>query len=314
MSLPHAVFWLALVAVGLDRWLGEPRRWHPLVGFGAWADALERRLNPGASDGFRKGRGVLAWMLAVLPWVALVTCFSGLVGNPPAGWGRWAGYAVDALCLYFALGAQSLAEHAEAIATPLAAGDLPEARRRVGWIVSRQTDALDETGVAKAAVESVLENGNDAVFGALFWFFLLGGPGAVLFRLANTLDAMWGYKNARFLHFGWAAARLDDVLNWLPARLTALTYAVQGKTKQALTCWKTQAAAWESPNAGPVMSAGAGSLGVLLGGAAIYHGQEETRPVLGAGQPPQAADIRRAVRLMQRGMIIWLIFLLFLLS
>ncbi|MDP3138644.1 MAG: CobD/CbiB family cobalamin biosynthesis protein, partial [Burkholderiaceae bacterium] len=174
------------------------------------------------------------------------------------------------------------------------------------WIVSRETSQLDASGVAKAGVESVLENGNDAIFGTLFWFALLGGPGAVLFRLANTLDAMWGYRTERFNHFGWAAARIDDGLNWLPARLTALTYAVLGQTRTALACWRTQAPGWESPNAGPVMAAGAGSLGVQLGGAAIYHGAEEIRPPLGCGPAPGAADLERAIRLIQRSLWLWL--------
>lgn len=285
-SLPLA----ALVAVALDRLLGEPRRWHPLVGFGRIANAVEGRLN-------RRSRplGLLAWLLAVGPWVGL------------AFWLRqYASFAIDTALLYFAIGARSLAEHAQAVEAPLRRGDLPEARRRVGWMVSRDTAALDESGVAKAGVESVLENGNDAVFGALFWFALLGGPGALLFRLANTLDAMWGYKTERFLKFGWAAARIDDLLNWPAARLTAFTYALFGRTARALACWRSQAPAWESPNAGPVMAAGAGSLGVSLGGAAIYHGREEVRPPLGEGALPEAADIGRAVILIQRGLLLWL--------
>ena len=292
MNLPDAFLLplAALAAVLLDRLLGEPRRFHPLVGFGTLAGWLEKRLNRRTIAG-----GALAWLLAVGPWVALAAALRPL-----------APFAVDVALLYFALGAQSLCEHAEAIARPLAAGDLAEARRRVGWIVSRDTSALDAAGVACAGVESVLENGNDAAFGALFWFALLGGPGALLFRLANTLDAMWGYRTERLNLFGRVAARADDLLNWPAARLTALTYALLGRTRTALACWRTQAPAWDSPNAGPVMAAGAGSLGVALGGAAIYHGQREERPQLGAGAPPTAADLGRAVALVRRGLWLWL--------
>lgn len=135
---------------------------------------------------------------------------------------------------------------------------------------------------------------------------LLGGAGAVLFRLANTLDAMWGYRTQRFLHFGWAAARIDDGLNFVPARLTALSYALFGRTRRALACWRHQAPVWEGPNAGSVMAAGAGSLGVELGGAAIYHGQIEDRPILGEGRPARGSDIDRALTLMRRTVALWL--------
>lgn len=280
----------ALAAMLLDRLLGEPRRFHPLVGFGNLASAIEKLLNRRSLAG-----GVLAWLLVVGPWVALAFWLRPL-----------APFAVDVVLLYFALGAQSLCEHAEAIAKPLREGRLDEARQRVGWIVSRETSQLDESGVAKAGVESVLENGNDAIFGALFWFALLGGPGALLFRLANTLDAMWGYRTERYNLFGRAAARLDDVLNWLPARLTAASYALLGQTRNALQCWRRQAPGWESPNAGPVMAAGAGSLGLALGGAATYHGQEEIRPPLGNGPAPLAADLGRAIRLIRHSLWLWL--------
>ena len=160
--------------------------------------------------------------------------------------------------------------------------------------------------MSRATVESVLENGNDAVFGALFWFVVAGAAGVLTYRLVNTLDAMWGYKTPRYLSFGWAAARLDDGLNFVPARLTALSYALLGRTRSALACWRAQAPAWDSPNAGPVMASGAGALGVRLGGAAIYHGHMETRPALGQGAAPQGGDIARALRLVRHGVLLWL--------
>lgn len=307
-SSPQATWLLllcAFAAVITDLRLGEPRRFHPLVGFGRLATAIESRLRGQQADGMtspvlQKFSGVAAWAQAVLPLFALALWLRATSPNALAA-------ALDIALLYFALGAQSLHEHVERVAHALAARDLQAARTAVGCIVSRDTSALDETEVARAAVESALENGSDAVFGALFWFALLGGPGALLFRLANTLDAMWGYRNARYLHFGWAAARLDDWFGYLPARLCALTYALLGRSRQALRCWRIQAPVWDSPNAGPVMAAGAGSLGVSLGGAAVYHGQREVWPTLGCGPAPTTNDVRRALRLVRQGVVLWLI-------
>ena len=297
LSLPIVITLKMAASLLADRVFGELRRFHPLVGFGRWANAVEQATR--RIVGEHRLAGVLAWAIAVLPWVTLALWVREL--HPQAHW------AVDILLLYFTLGGQSLAEHAEAVATPLAAGDLDTARLRVGWIVSRDTRELDPTGVARAATESVLENGNDAVFGALFWFVLGGGIGALLFRLTNTLDAMWGYRTPRYLRFGWAAARLDDVLNMLPARLTALTYALLGNTRRALRCWRTQAARWDSPNAGSVMAAGAGAIGIALGGSAIYHGQLEDRPRLGTGEAARATDIDKAVALVHNSIWLWLL-------
>ncbi|MNN69386.1 cobalamin biosynthesis protein [compost metagenome] len=132
----------------------------------------------------------------------------------------------------------------------------------------------------------------------------------MLYRRSNTLDAMWGYRNARFERFGWAAARIDDVLNYIPARLVALTYALLGKTALALRCWRRQAPQWDSPNAGPVMAAGAGALGVALGGPAVYHGELHERPVLGEGPAARAEDIHRAMDLVRQGVLLWLALLI----
>ena len=285
----------ALAGVGLDAWLGEPRRWHPLVGFGHLAQRIEQRLNSGGR-GWRS-HGVSGWCLAVLPPVLLVW----LLSLSSLGW------LVDILVLYFALGLKSLAQHALPVAQALRLGDLDEARRRVGYLVSRRTSELDACGVARAGTESVLENGADAVFASLFWFAVLGAPGVLLHRLSNTLDAMWGYRNERFERFGWAAAKIDDVLNYVPARLVAMTYALLGRTATALRCWRSQAPQWDSPNAGPVMAAGAGALQVQRGGAAIYHGVEEQRPQLGEGAPAQARDIERALNLVYFGVLLWLV-------
>lgn len=307
---------LTLLAVLLDAVLGEPAHWHPLVGFGQWAYFLERRLN-GRTEGESSGPrshplvptqpqptllrlyGVFAVVVAVLPWVLLV-CFAAKL--PPR-----LQYPIAVGALYFVLGHQSLRQHASRVHWALTAGDLDTARRNVGLMVSRDTGKMDSQAVAVATVESILENGNDAVFGALFWFLVAGAPGALMYRLANTLDAMWGYRTSRYLYFGWAAARLDDVLNFVPARLTALTYALVGSTGTALRCWRLQASAWESPNAGPVMAAGAGALGLGLGGGAYYQGHWEERPRLGIGPPPDASSIPAALRLVRFGVVLWLL-------
>lgn len=302
--LDWSVFAAALLAgVLLDALLGEATRLHPLVGFGRLASAIEVRLNRNAVPSLRIARGVLAWVLAVLPAVLLAAW--ACAGNIPPG----AKVALHGLLLYFCLGLRSLRDHMLPIGRALQAGDLAAARALTARIVSRDTGQASESALAKAATESMLENGNDAVFGTLFWFAIAGGPGALLFRLANTLDAMWGYRSERFNLFGRSAARIDDVLNYLPARLTAACYAIlapgaQG-TRRALACWRSQAPAWSSPNAGPVMSSGAGALGLQLGGAASYGGEIEQRPPLGTGAPASAADIARAWRLVRNTTWLW---------
>lgn len=297
--------YLLIAAVLLDGLCGEPRRWHPLIGFGRIAQRIEARLNPPRSAGAASlgrmpwgyPRGAAAVLLAVGPPVlaaALLERYPPLTTPIAVG------------LLYLAIGHRSLHEHTVAVEQALQRDDLPEARRRIGQIVSRDTSDMDPQRIAGATVESLLENGNDALFGALLWFILLGAPGAVAYRLVNTLDAMWGYRTDRYRQFGWAAARLDDLMNLLPARLTALSYALVGHAAAALRCWRQQAAAWESPNAGPVMAAGAGALDVCVGGGAFYHGRWRERPVLGAGRPAEVGDIARARQLVLRALLLWM--------
>lgn len=292
-----------LAGVLLDRLFGEVPLWHPLVGFGRIATAIERCMNRApAAFAWSRIAGLLAWAGTVLPFVLL----AGWLAVMTRDVSPWLVAALDAIALYFAIGARSLHDHIAPIALALRDADLPRARALASRIVSRDlTQAADEP-IARAAVESALENGSDAVFAPLFWLVVAGAPGVVLYRLANTLDAMWGYRNARFTGFGWAAARIDDVANWIPARLTAISYALLGHTADALRCWRTQAPQWSSPNAGPVMAAGAGSLRVQLGGAARYEGVDEARPSLGTGETAAAADITRALTLVSRTLWLWL--------
>jgi adenosylcobinamide-phosphate synthase len=275
------------IALLLDRLLGEPPRFHPLIGFGKLATWLEQRINAHYQQR-TIAHGILAWSVAVLPITALVWWLDTLLG----GW--W----LSILCGWLAIGWHSLRQHAHWVETALLANNLPEAREKVGWLVSRDTATLDATGISRACIESVLENGSDAVIAPLFWLAIGGAPAVIAYRLCNTLDAMWGYRTERFERFGKCAARVDDVLNYLPARLTALCYALTGNTRAALHAWRTQASTWYSPNAGVVMAAGAGALERQLGGNAIYHGQAKARPDLGAGLAPHSTDIRRAIALL----------------
>lgn len=288
---------MLLTAVALDAVLPEPARRHPLAAFGRLAVWIEARLQRD-----RRAAGGLAWCLAVAP-VALA-CVG--IDQLLAAHIVWLDLVFRTAVLYLCLGAYSLQLHARPVVQALHADDLPAARQYVGALVSRDTDRLDATGVATAATESVLENGNDAVFGALFWFAIAGVPGVVVYRLANTLDAMWGYRTPRFARFGWAAARIDDLLNLIPAQLVVLTYALVSCTRHAVRCAWRQAGHWVSFNAGAVMAAGGGALGVRLGGGAPYHGAWRDRPPLGGDMPASADSITRALDLVARGTLLWL--------
>lgn len=295
-----APFLVCLLGLTLDRLLGEPRRLHPLAGFGTLASALERLLNKAPQNTWRSLLlGALALCALVLPLLFLSIWLSAVLT------GFWLLLA-QAAALYFALSLRGLAEHGLAVAQPLQRGELDAAREQVSRIVSRQASALDEQGVAAAATESMLENGADAVFASLFWFLVGGIPGVIVHRAVNTLDAMWGYRNPQFLYFGRAAARLDDVMGWVPARLTALTYTLLGNRKLAWYCWRRQAPQWDSPNAGPVMAAGAGALNVQLGGPSPYAQGVKQRPYLGGTSPASANSIQAAIALVRHGTWLWL--------
>ena len=298
---------ILLAALFVDRLLGEPKSWHPLIWFGRWVDLCKTytKLPLEYDSKQQRSSGVLAWLLAVVPWLVALLILFWLLPN-------WLDNLLSVLVLYFAIGWQSLREHALAIFEPLEKQNIEEARFAVSRIVSRDTDNLSESNVAKAGIESVLENGSDAIFAPIFWFLIFGAPGVLLYRLANTLDAMWGYKTNELLHFGWFAARFDDVLNYLPARLVVYTYAACGDWKGATQSAREPSARWKSPNAGPVMAAGAGALGIQLGGEAPYFGKIETRPVLGVenlntgkSQTPSIQDLKSAILLVDKSVYLW---------
>lgn len=293
---------IILIAVFTDTLLGEPKKWHPLAGFGKLASRVESVLfNIRINDTPRAMNilGSIAWLVTVIPFVVLVYYLASV--NAVMYW------VVSIVAVYLCIGNYSLAQHAQAVMTALESNDMEHARIRIAFMVSRDTQQMSPDDIASATVESVLENGCDAIFGAIFWFLILGAPGVVLYRLSNTLDAMWGYKNTRYRYFGWASARIDDVLNWLPAQLTSLSYSLMGNVFNAFKAWFTQARFWKSINAGSVMASGAGALNLQLGGTASYAGTVQQRPVLGYGVKPAAKDIKRSVRLVQRSLWLWLI-------
>lgn len=306
--------WMTLLALWLgcllDYRLGEPRRWHPLVGFGHFASWLEKGLNRAGSAA--RGLGLLAWILEVLPLVVLAFWLRMRL-VPLGAPGIWLYTGLGALGLYWALGWRSLVDHLRVIRLAFAQGEIDAARVAVGQVVSRDCSEASWSDLRRAALESALENTSDAIVAPLFWFAALGLPGVILYRLSNTLDAMWGYRNERFRHFGWAAARVDDVLNWLPARLTAMAFVVTAPgfpaARLAARAWFVQARQCDSPNAGPVMCAGAGALGVALGGPAWYHGQIKNKPWFGGTREPDARDLPRAMALIHRSVALVLILL-----
>ncbi|WP_456889981.1 MULTISPECIES: cobalamin biosynthesis protein [unclassified Geodermatophilus] len=282
---------LALGA-GADLLLADPARRHPVAGFGSLAAALERRL-------WRDSRAAGAGHAAVLVAAAagLGTAVDRATRDRPA-----ARTAAVALATWTVLGGTSLGRAAGAMAGALAAGDLPAARALLPTLAGRDPSALGAGELARATVESVAENTSDAAVAPLVWGALAGLPGLLGYRAVNTLDAMVGHRSPRYALFGWAAARADDVANWLPARLTAaLTVALAplagGSPRGALRVWRRDGAAHPSPNAGRCEAAAAGALGLRLGGRNVYGSRVEDRPVLGDGRAPDSDDVARAVRL-----------------
>ena len=275
-----------------DRLLGDPARGHPVAGFGRLARALETRLY---DDRVRHGA---AHVLVLVGAAA----GAGLVADRAARHSPAKNTLLTAAATWAVLGGRSLGREALLVHGHLLRDDLSAARERVTHLVGRDPSTLDAGGLARATVESVAENTSDAVVAPLLWGAVAGPAGLLGYRAANTLDAMVGHRSPRYERFGWAAARLDDVLNLLPARACALIAAALapsagGQPGKAIRAWRRDAHQHPSPNAGPVEASFAGALGVRLGGANSYAGAVEDRGALGDGPAPTTADVPRAVRL-----------------
>lgn len=287
-----------LVALGIEAVLGWPgalyhRCGHPVTWLGALIAALDRRWNCG---GRRRLKGAAA--------AALVIGLAGAAGALvqavlPAG---ICGAVLAGVVAWPLVAARSLHDHVAAVARPLAAGDLEGARAAVAMIVGRDPLALDEPGVARAALESLAENASDGVIAPLFWGAVAGLPGIAAYKAINTLDSMIGHRTARHGDFGWAAARIDDVANLIPARLTALLVALAGGRFR--TAWRVvqrDARHHRSPNGGWPEAAMAGALGVRLSGPRIYADRVAAEPWLNAGAgDPGAAELWRGLAVYRR--------------
>jgi adenosylcobinamide-phosphate synthase len=275
----------------LDQLLGDPRRRHPVAGFGVLAGWLERRT-------YADSRAAGAAHVTLLVGGAIGL---GVLLQRPA-WRPTTRFLITTAATWTVLGGRSLLREAELVAAQLGADDLPAARLQVRNLVGRETAELDGPEVARACLESVAENTSDAVVAPLLWGAVAGVPGLLAYRAVNTLDAMIGHRSPRYRHFGWAAARLDDVANWVPVRVAGWAAGlaaplVGGSADAAAEAVRRDAGRHPSPNAGVVEAAFAGALGVRLGGRNIYHGQAEDRGVLGSGRPVEITDIARANRL-----------------
>ena len=276
-----------------DLVFADPRRGHPVAGFGRLAAGLERLT-------YRDNRAAGALHTTVLVGGAAL---AGVLAAGGAGTAALR-VAVVGAGTWAALGGTTLARTGTAMADLLTDGDLPGARELLPSLCGRDPASLDEDGLTRAALESVAENTSDATVAPLLWAAMAGLPGVLGYRAVNTLDAMIGHRSARYARFGWAAARLDDLANYPAARLTGLLTALcapvaGGSASGALLAWRRDAARHPSPNAGVAEAAFAGALGVRLGGPTQYRHQLEIRPTLGDGASPDAGDLRRAVRLSQ---------------
>ena len=276
-----------------DVLFGDPRRGHPVALFGSGAAALERLTY---ADSRRAGALHVGTLLGAVGLLGVAV--ERAAGRRGPGWT----VVATAAATFVALGGTSLSRTGDQMAGLLHAGDVAGARRLLPSLCGRDPAVLDSAGLVRAALESVAENTSDAHVAPVMWAAVAGVPAVLVYRGANTLDAMIGHRSPRYARFGWAAARFDDAANFAAARLTALLVAacapvVGGSPAEAVRAWRRDAARHPSPNAGVVEAAFAGALGVRLGGPTQYAHELEIRPTLGDGRAPEVSDLARAVRL-----------------
>lgn len=295
-----------VVAMAVDALLGWPswlfaRIGHPVTWLGRLIGAIDTAGNR-ASDppAFRRAAGVAGALVVIALSAALGWMLQSLL---PLGWIEIVLVGVLAWPL---VALRSLHDHVAAVAKPLQAGDIAAARAAVSRIVGRDPATLDEAGIARAAIESLAENASDGIVAPVFWGALFGLPGILGYKAINTLDSMIGHRSERHEAFGWAAARIDDVANFIPARLTGFLFVLlASRRSEALSCMTRDARRHRSPNAGWPEAAMAGALGVRLSGPRIYHGSVTNEPWLNEGaRDPLAADISRGLTIYRRAMLL----------
>lgn len=300
---------IALAALIMDAALGWPQALyrivgHPVGGFARIVAMCDRAWNRSArSDLFRRVAGIAVVLLLIV-----VAAGTGLAIEAFARFllGKWA-WIVIALCAAPGLAQRSLYDHVVPVARALRSGDLPGARRAVAMIVGRDVESLDEVGVARAAIESLAESFCDGVAAPLFWLLLLGLPGLWAYKAINTADSLIGHREERWRMFGWASARIDDVVNLIPARLAGVVICVVGAGGWRIL-WRDHAR-HASPNAGWPEAAMAGALGIVLAGPVAYEGVWLDKAWIGAGTRDAAPDdVRRSLRIFIRAcLVLWLI-------
>ncbi|WP_172626847.1 adenosylcobinamide-phosphate synthase CbiB [Bradyrhizobium ivorense] len=294
------------VAMALDALIGWPnwlfaRVGHPVTWLGSLIDAVDGGWNRSSDPpALRRAAGVAGALLVIALAVAVGWAVQTALGS---GWVR---VIVVGILAWPLVALRSLHDHVAAVAHPLASGDIAGARAAVSQIVGRDPTTLDDAGIARAAIESLAENASDGIVAPVFWGAVFGLPGIVGYKAINTLDSMIGHRTERHEAFGWAAARIDDVANLIPARLTGVLFVLlSAQPAQAWSCMLRDARRHRSPNAGWPEAAMAGALGVRLSGPRIYHGSTADEPWLNEGaRDPDAADISAGLKLYRRAMLL----------
>jgi adenosylcobinamide-phosphate synthase len=288
---------LVVAALLLDAVIGDPdwlwrRAPHPVVWIGSGIGWLERRLNP---ESWSRRQRKLAGVVTVIALVSVAMLVGGLLADLLND--NWIGFAIEALIASTLIAQRSLYQHVARVRRAFTEGGLPAARQAVAMIVGRDPEQLDEAGVARAAIESTAENFSDGIVAPVFWLALLGLPGLIAYKAINTADSMIGHRSTRYIDFGWAAARLDDLVNLIPARLSGILVALaapvsRGSIIASLKIMMRDASKHRSPNAGWPESAMAGALGIAIAGPRVYAEGAVNDPYLNAeGRTAEPDDI-----------------------